>query len=275
MIRGFEALSKRTSVEVYKEENDLRRAMGVVLPILIYRFLDIFFVTLGAVIVKVSTQKGLLSVEFATNNSGVLTAIIKIISIIIACAAIWKSFKGEKPVFFAKESPKRWMLLSIMLGITAALFLNQIFYRAGFLGKSELFNEVAAKQYSLSLGLGIIVYGIMAPFAEELLYRGIVYNRLRRSFNIVYAFIFSSLVFGIMHGNLVQGIYGSILGFLIAWIYERYGAFIYPFLMHASANICIYLLMQTEDFRNVMMSGPSILLSGLSFIMVLLTCLLK
>lgn len=270
MIKGFEALASRTRCEVLREENEFKRAMGVVLPILVYRFLDTFFVTLGATIVKLATEKGLFTNEFASNYSSVLTAIIKIISMLIACGAILKSFKGENAVIISKENPKKWLIYSIMLGITASLFVNQIFYRGGFLGKSELFNEVAARQYSLSMGLGILVYGIMAPLAEELLYRGIVYNRLRRSFNLPYALIFSSLVFGVMHGNIIQGIYGCLLGFLIAWIYERFGGFIYPYLMHASANTCIYLLMQTEDFRNVMMSTPSIILSGISLLIILI-----
>ena len=40
----------------------------------------------------------------------------------------------------------------------------------------------------------------------------------------------------------MQAIYGTLLGILIAYVYEKYGSFAAPVLFHAVANVSIYAL---------------------------------
>ena len=269
MLKGFSSLSPRTKEDVPRETSDLRKALGIILPIFVFRFLDIIIVSFGAAYTKYATDHGVMNRAFVGANSQLITVIIKVVALYVATGSVISMFLSEKPRLFIKRAPIRWYVLSVLLGISGALFVNQIFYRLGLLGQSTSYSAIAAKQFALSASLGVLVYGLLTPLAEEILYRGIVYNRVRRNFNLILAFIFSALVFGIMHGNMVQAVYGSILGLLIAWVYERFGGFIFPYLIHASANTCIYLLMQTEDFKMMMMSNLSIVLTGISLIIVI------
>ncbi len=74
------------------------------------------------------------------------------------------------------------------------------------------------------------------------MFRGILYNRMKRCFNDKIALVVSSLLFGIYHGNLVQAVYGTILGLLIAYFYERYKSFAAPVLFHGVANISVFAM---------------------------------
>lgn len=106
---------------------------------------------------------------------------------------------------------------------------------------SSTYGEVASAQYSCSLAVGIIVSCIIAPLAEEILFRGIIYTSFRRYTPIFLAVIISGVIFGIYHGNIIQGIYGFIFGCLIALAYEYYGNFAAPVAVHALQNLVAYL----------------------------------
>lgn len=53
--------------------------------------------------------------------------------------------------------------------------------------------------------------------------------------------IVCGMMFGVYHGNLVQGIYGAVLGIAITYSYEWYGSFFAPVLFHAVANIAVFI----------------------------------
>ena len=56
------------------------------------------------------------------------------------------------------------------------------------------------------------------------------------------AAVISGVVFGIYHGNIVQGIYASILGTAFAWILEMSGNIYSSMLLHMGANIWSLLI---------------------------------
>lgn len=91
------------------------------------------------------------------------------------------------------------------------------------------------------LPLAAAVYGLMTPFTEELIYRGLMYGRLRQSCSIPAAAVFSAAVFGIAHGNIWQAIYGFCMGVLFALCYELTRNFAVPFLLHCLCNLATLL----------------------------------
>lgn len=70
---------------------------------------------------------------------------------------------------------------------------------------------------------------LVIPIAEELLFRGVVYKRLKLYFGVTPALIGSALIFGIMHVNLVQFLYAAVIGLLLAFVLEKTGSFPWQF----------------------------------------------
>ena len=92
-----------------------------------------------------------------------------------------------------------------------------------------------------SLFMMIFWMGIVAPAAEEMIFRWLIYLRLRDWMKLPVAAVISGLIFGIYHGNIVQGIYASILGTAFAWILEMSGNIYSSMLLHmvtAYLRIC-------------------------------------
>ena len=83
--------------------------------------------------------------------------------------------------------------------ICLSAFLNLVLAGSG--------PQNAASMHPAVLPFAAAVYGFLTPFAEELVYRGIVWHRLRRGFSPVEAALISSLIFGAAHADLRQGIY--------------------------------------------------------------------
>ncbi len=110
--------------------------------------------------------------------------------------------------------------------------------------RSFIGSSISTYQYSMdritegkSLLMMIFGMGIIAPAAEEVIFRWLVYLRLRDWLKRPVAVVISGLIFGIYHGNIVQGIYAGILGIAFAWILEMSGNIYSSMLLHMGANI--------------------------------------
>jgi len=95
---------------------------------------------------------------------------------------------------------------------------------------------------SMEIVLFFLVAGIIGPFAEEILFRGIIYGFFRR-WGVLAALILSSVIFVLAHATLsgipVPQIIGGII-FAIA--YEREGSLIVPITIHVLGNMAIFTL---------------------------------
>ena len=100
--------------------------------------------------------------------------------------------------------------------------------------------------------LQILSAGIFACIVEELSMRGVVYLRLKKYWGKKKAILFSAIIFGIYHMNVVQAVYAFILGLFFAWLYDRYDTLWAPITAHMSANLFIILLSGNSIAMKVM-----------------------
>lgn len=189
----------------------------------------------------------------ATGNGA---AFMLAVAYLVAAFVIWKFFAKEDIGSVEKEvklkharlkSPAAYAYMVIgVLG--TAVGLNLLFEVVGITNASESFKQTAAEQYSAAFLVGLLVNGLIAPFAEELIFRGTVYNRLKKNQKYPIAILVSALCFGIYHSNIVQGSYAFLLGCVIAWLYESFGHFYVPVIAHILSNVAAYLLTMTGAF---------------------------
>lgn len=120
-------------------------------------------------------------------------------------------FRFLKMDFFEKKTAHKALRLALcaLLGITASLAFNigiELITELSASGKnvfgSERYEAVEAIQYSVPIGIGIVLYGIVSPLVEEIVFRGVLYNRIRKFYSTKIAVFFSALLFGLFHANL-------------------------------------------------------------------------
>lgn len=125
----------------------------------------------------------------------------------------------------------------ILLALTMCLGLNNLINIGNLYAVDETYAQTIEALYSASLPVQLICLGILIPVCEELVFRGLMFQRLRERGTYMQAAMFSAFVFGLMHMNMVQMIYGFVMGMMLAYVYEKYGSVKAPIAAHMAMNI--------------------------------------
>lgn len=105
-----------------------------------------------------------------------------------------------------------------LLAISITMFSCSVVYLTA--SKFESYNKVNESLSSAHGSiLAMISVVILMPMFEEILFRGLIFNELRKNVNIVVAIILQALIFAVFHGNILQGIYTFILGIILSLLY--------------------------------------------------------
>ncbi len=148
-----------------------------------------------------------------------------------------------------RKAPLSKYVLIAGISIPFALVLNNLMIMLNIAAYSEAYQETAAVFYGAELIVQIICLGVLTPIAEELIFRGLIYKRMKKTMNSARnAIVFSGLLFGFYHGNFVQMIYGCLAGFLLAYLYEKYGSIKAPILGHICMNMVALILTEANVF---------------------------
>ncbi len=86
----------------------------------------------------------------------------------------------------------------------------------------------------------LFIVAVWAPLAEEIVFRAMIFRTLRKGFAFWPAAVLSGIAFGVYHMNVIQGVYASLLGILLAYIYEKTNSLLGVYLFHLSFNLMNY-----------------------------------
>lgn len=149
-------------------------------------------------------------------------------------------------------------LIAAAAGILAAsVFLNLFLAGVGAVHADAAAADASAQAGRVSLPLGILIYGVLSPLAEETVFRGITLQRLyllcheKKSGKTAFLLAagLSSLLFGIYHGSVVQGLYAAAMGFLFCLFLVLGGNLFRVIVLHGGANVMTLFLSQAGTFR--------------------------
>lgn len=115
--------------------------------------------------------------------------------------------------------------------------LNNLIQLSGLSELSGSYEEVMEAFYEPPFLLQIVYLAVLTPICEELTFRGLMFRRMREQTPFPHAAVFSSLVFAILHGNIVQSLYGFAMSMVFSYAYEKYGSLKAPILGHITANL--------------------------------------
>ncbi len=142
--------------------------------------------------------------------------------------------------------PVSWKKL---LGTVLGLYLFYILLSSGILLILQHF-QVALPGYQdqesylpffgtdgLGLSLALFTVGLLAPFAEELFFRGFVYRVFTKTWPIWLGSILTAALFALIHFQLQSILPLFLLGLLLNWAYQRTGSVWTAFAFHALNNL--------------------------------------
>ena len=246
-------------------KNALKDIWRLVYPILIY-FAIAFVVQYGAMllIVNHAIKNGTLIMTGDMNEyQNKLAVLINQYSLQITAATnvvlmpifalLLKSDNKRRRLqqgFAYKLPDKKSIALIGLLGMSAAVSVNAIVSISGLAYFSPKYQQVSQIIYSGGIFMEIVSAVIAAPILEELLFRGMIYRRLRDFCNAKLAIIISAVFFGVFHGFSKNG---YIIGLMLAYVYEKMKTIWAPIVFHVGANLLSVLITELipQSFLNV------------------------
>ena len=106
----------------------------------------------------------------------------------------------------------------------------------------EMFAQLTAPDL-----MQIITVCLLAPFLEEMLFRGVMLRSFLRQYTRKQALLGSALLFGAAHMNLYQFAGGVLIGLVLGWLYDRSRSLWPCIALHALYNGAILLLVRAYD----------------------------
>lgn len=239
-------------------KTSLRKAGYVLLPLVAYVVVhDITRIILMYIVSIIAGTSSTVYVYIADHDA-IFSGVMAIIEMAAGTAvllfmmkrdgwelSIWDYVNLNGISFYrADKLHKTWVSYAVLViqAISAAIGLNALLYLTGIAKNPSAYDGAGGKSYSLPLLFGVIMYGFISPAVEELLHRIIIFGRMKRCYPYVVSVIVSSFFFGLYHQNLVQMIYGTLMGILMCLACEYIHTILGAFIVHSLANITVYIL---------------------------------
>lgn len=137
------------------------------------------------------------------------------------------------------------ILCILFITVSVSVALNNILCMSPLAAASAGFAEANSKFFGSTLALELIGSAFLTPILEELIYRGVIFERLRKMMGCLPAVVLSALLFAIMHFNWVQFIFAFLIGMLLALFVEKTGHVYGAIVAHMASNFLAVVRTET------------------------------
>jgi membrane protease YdiL (CAAX protease family) len=248
----WEEFHPTSPYDVYVPQSPPRKRWSIVLGILLYfagQFSVSFFLArllIGAGII--SSREALEAAGSAINAATFWLldgANIVSVTLIIGAVVVFYKEKLASLGFTSKKVPKA--LLYGAVGFVVAFAI------AGIVGYpiEQRFGvdptQEALSQAPETTGLFPLVFvsaAIIAPVAEEIIFRGYFYKAFRDRFKPSYAIVLSAALFSVLHFELLATAQLFVIGIALAYVYEKTGNLMAPITLHVLNNAVAFLFLR-------------------------------
>lgn len=254
-----------------KEESIFLRIWRIIYPMLIYLGISyvvsmasmVFIIVRGVLSGGMEMSNVYTMNELLINEVYQYALLMTLITGVITTPVLYLFYRSDKKKqeyfeTFSKPSILSYVYI-VILAAVSTFGVNNLIDLSNIIEVFPGFKEVAQSIYGGNIIIEVLTVVIMAPIVEELMFRGLVYKRLRRDIKPIYAILISALLFGVYHMNVVQGLYAFVIGALMAYVYEKYKTLVAPILFHAVANGISVILTETTILDFLYSSGFMIL----------------
>lgn len=132
--------------------------------------------------------------------------------------------------------PLRILLLLLLLGLSLNVFVSS---GLGLLPEwmlADYMQEITGVFGSTTV-LTVVAQVVAAPLAEELIFRGMIFSRMRKAVPVAAAAAVSSAAFGLVHGQILWMAYAFLLGLLFCAVAWKTGSVLAAVVLHIMFNL--------------------------------------
>ena len=196
-----------------------------------------------------------LFLEFRGISLGVWSTVLVELFIFIP---VFVYLKMHNEPFFETLGFHKIKISTIILTIALNIVITPIWVFGNLFSQlfvPNTFSQAATGMISNSGFLAIAVVSFMPPIFEEILCRGFIFNKYRKTSSILSAALFSGLLFGILHLNINQFCYAFLIGVIFAMVNVASGSIFTSMILHLLINgfnmLMLYASMLTAEMTGV------------------------
>ncbi len=134
------------------------------------------------------------------------------------------------------------LLLIFLVSFLYVFLMNSLF---GIEAPSSKI-EILVRNRSISSNILLIVVALIAPFSEEIFFRGFLYSAFKKSWGINAALFLSSFLFAVVHLELYSFVPLMIIGWLLAYLFEKTKSLLPAIFLHGVYNLILILILLGE-----------------------------
>ena len=102
--------------------------------------------------------------------------------------------------------------------------------------------------------VNILLLAVLPAIFEELIFRGIIFNGLRKK-GLWFATLVSALSFSLMHLSVWQFVYPFVVGVILALLLEKTGSIVYGMIVHFCNNLIVLIISYISEIRGYVPSA--------------------
>ena len=181
------------------------------------------------------------SIKNLLSNDTTLVLISVIGSVLTITLFVWRKWVVLSRTYL-RSNPWFTLLWVVFLGLGSILPLQWIYEQLNIslsMEMEEMFKSIMGNRW------GYLALGILAPLAEEMVFRGAILRTLLNYFNgrmYWVPIIVSALLFGLVHGNMAQLLNAFLIGILLGWMYYRTESIVPGIVLHWVNNTVAYTM---------------------------------
>ena len=218
--------------------------LDVILYLIVFVVSQFVVTNVGALIWSWVEHMPLASVKIGIQEGGnpilmaLTTVFSSVISLIVFLKLKWVTLTRD----YLQSKPWLTFLWIILFMVGAVIPLEFLYEHLGI--KMDV-NTVRIFESLLKEPWGYVAVGILAPLAEEIVFRGAILRTLLGMVskkNHWVAIMISAAIFGVVHDNLAQFINALLMGLLLGWMYYRTKSLVPGILLHWVNNTVAYVM---------------------------------
>ena len=224
---------------------NLKRGLtDVVLYLIIFIVVQIIMMYAGAGIwagIKGEGYQATLQTA-STGGNAILTALVSVFSSVITLVIFLKTKWTPLTRGYLLSKPWGTLLWVALFSLGTIIPLSFLYEQLGIEmdeNTQQIFTSLMKEPW------GYVAVGILAPLAEEVVFRGAILRTLlgiMSKKNHWVAIMISAAIFGAVHCNQAQFINALLMGLLLGWMYYRTGSLVPGILLHWVNNTMAYVL---------------------------------
>lgn len=159
------------------------------------------------------------------------------------------------------------LVLTSAGSVVLATEMNNVLVHIFPMSQSQL--EIFVQMISGGV-VSVITLVLIAPFVEEMLFRGLFLRSFLCNYSPAKSIVFSSFLFGLAHLNIYQCVIASILGLLSGWLYFMTRSLWPSIVEHAMYNSGVMLYYSQSDQEDgaaassIPVHDPTVLLAAMA-----------